>query len=171
MNKVPRNPLEHTGVRPVLQRVVVPLTPHAAFDLFTEDLPAWWPVSRHSLSGGRLRMDARTGGKITEDLPDGTKAAWARITAWQPGTRLGLLWHPGEDEEDGTLVDVRFRALGTGTEVTVEHALPGTGGLTASRATPALSTAHAREHESVRLATFAPAGVANCAHAPARKAA
>lgn len=115
---------------------IVPLSAHDAFHLFIEGLPKWWP-HRTPFDQGPLKVEGKKGGRIFATLPDGTASAWARITAWDPGARLGLLWHPGMSEADGDSVEVRFRQLDTGTEVTVTHTISHRGQF------PHLSVTHA----------------------------
>lgn len=106
---------------PIRQSVTVPLPRDAAFDLFTREIAAWWPIDGYSFCGGAVRLEPREGGRILERQPDGSDAAWARITLWQPPLRLALLWHPGRDAAEATDVDIAFNEVEDGTEVTVTH--------------------------------------------------
>ena len=57
------------------------------------------------------------GGRIYEELIDGRRYQWGRVTAWEPPGRVAFTWHPSKDESVGQDVDVRFLVDGSGTEV------------------------------------------------------
>jgi len=107
--------------------IVVPLSPKDAFETFTKDLARWWPLQSHSLSAGEKRLpkdvkiEEKKGGQIIETLPDGSTAAWARITEFEPGAHLALDWHVGRDEADATQVSLRFLPHPEGCEVRLTH--------------------------------------------------
>ncbi|MEM8979339.1 MAG: metalloregulator ArsR/SmtB family transcription factor [Pseudomonadota bacterium] len=122
------DPMDQSQALPPIETaVVVPLTPQAAFELFTQDLARWWPLHSHSLSAAdktlpkAVTVDLKEGGQILETKPDGTKSAWARITAFEPGNHLALDWHVGRDEADATQVELRFLPHPEGCEVTLRH--------------------------------------------------
>ena len=50
--------------------VAVPL--EQAFDVFTAGIASWWPVATHSVGGGELTVDWRTGG-VGVELVDGVR--------------------------------------------------------------------------------------------------
>lgn len=113
---------------PIRKTVTVPLDRQAAFELFTSGINRWWPKDSHSLTASRgipgdvgVRMEPRVGGRVLERLPDGTEAAWATITHWQPGERLGLSWYVGRDEDEATTIDIRFTQTEAGTRVDLAH--------------------------------------------------
>jgi uncharacterized protein YndB with AHSA1/START domain len=114
----------------VTSRVLVSLrvaaTPQRAFDVFTQDIGAWWRPNTlfrfTPRSPGTLAFEPRRGGRFTETLANGKAFEIGRITAWEPGTRLAFTWRqasfaPGQITE----VEVRFEAVGEETRVTVEH--------------------------------------------------
>ena len=113
---------------PVEKTLTVPLDRATAFDLFTNRIDRWWPKDTHSLAAengrgneARIRVEARVGGKVIETLPDGTEAPWATVTAYEPGARLALSWYVGRDEDEATLLDVRFTQTEAGTRVDLTH--------------------------------------------------
>ncbi|SLN19665.1 SRPBCC domain-containing protein [Roseisalinus antarcticus] len=112
----------------ITKTVDVPLTPAAAFRIFTRDIAAWWPVDTHSIAAGRgglpsdLTVEPHVGGQIYETGENGTRATWARITRWEDGRALGLDWHVGRDEAEATRVLVLFTPVETGTRVDLTHA-------------------------------------------------
>ncbi|MEM9550292.1 MAG: SRPBCC domain-containing protein [Pseudomonadota bacterium] len=111
----------------VEKSVHVPLPPDEAFRVFTDDIALWWPLDSHSLSASRgdvaetVAMEPRTGGKVTETLPDGSHANWATITDWTPGARLSLDWYVGRDPSEATQISVTFLADADGTRVDLVH--------------------------------------------------
>jgi len=87
----------------------VPLTPAEAFELFTRGMDTWWP-SAH----GKLKMDPRKGGKISDgDTEIGT------IIAFDPTGYLAFTW--GEDTDEETIVTVAFTATAEGCRVDLTH--------------------------------------------------
>ena len=67
-------------------------------------------------------LEAGVGGRIFERTSDGVEHDWGQVTAWEPPTRLGYLWHLGQDRADATEVEIRFVARGaTATRVEIEH--------------------------------------------------
>lgn len=103
-----------------------------AFDVFTEDLDAWW---RH---GKRFRIDDSSvlklapgvGGALTETIVKSGKPRTftiGTVTVWDPPRRLVLEWRPinFKERDPSTEVEVTFeRAIGhsgEGTLVTLEH--------------------------------------------------
>lgn len=108
---------------PIQKTLHVPMRPDAAFRLFTEDMAKWWPTETHSLSAAdgdlpdAVRVEPRKGGQIVETKPDGSEAAWARITRWEPGAVFGARWHVGRDEAEATDLLVVFTPTDTGTRI------------------------------------------------------
>lgn len=116
-----------TRIAPVEKTVIVASTPGRAFERFTAGMDTWWPGHRHSVSAGqgltpqKLVFEAREGGAVFEITPDGTRVDWGVVTAWEPGRRFEMTWHPGESGEVTTLVEVRFDEVDEGCRVTLVH--------------------------------------------------
>ncbi|MEM1064136.1 MAG: SRPBCC domain-containing protein [Pseudomonadota bacterium] len=113
---------------PIRKSITVPLEPARAFTLFTEEMDRWWPKDSHSLAAAddegdkaRVRVEPREGGQVIETLPDGSEAAWATVTTWQPGTRFAMRWYVGRPEDEATEVDVSFTATEAGTRIDLTH--------------------------------------------------
>ncbi len=112
---------------PIHKTLTVPLTPEAAFELFTAKLADWWPMASHSLSAYEdalplaVIVEPRLGGQILETKTDGSVHPWGKVTAWEPPARLGLLWHVGRPETEATRIDIRFAPHAEGTTVTLVH--------------------------------------------------
>jgi uncharacterized protein YndB with AHSA1/START domain len=113
------------SVAPLVKHATVPCPPPRAFELFTEQISAWWPMATHSVGGSpacRVDMAGHVGGHIIETLPDGTTSIWGTITAWEPPSRVAFTWHPGRDLDEATEVQVVFEPTAdTATAVTLVH--------------------------------------------------
>lgn len=113
------------SVAPLVKHATVPCPPPRAFELFTEQISAWWPMATHSVGGSpacRVDMAGHVGGHIIETLPDGTTSIWGTITAWEPPSRVAFTWHPGRDLDEATEVQVVFEPTAdTATAVTLLH--------------------------------------------------
>ena len=113
-----------TALPPLVKSVVVAATPDRAFDLFTAEIGQWWPLVTHSVgqeSATDVAMECRLGGRIVETVRDGSTYVWGTITAWSPGSSLTFTWHPGQPENEATLVTVSFLPDGEQTEVRLVH--------------------------------------------------
>jgi len=113
------------SVAPLVKHATVPCPPPRAFELFTEQISAWWPMATHSVGGSpacRVDMAGHVGGHIIETLPDGTTSIWGTITAWEPPSRVAFTWHPGRDLDEATEVQVVFEPTADrATAVTLVH--------------------------------------------------
>lgn len=91
--------------------VEVAVDPPTAFEVFTEEVAAWWRSSES------VRFESGVGGRVlalTGD-PDAEPIEVGRILVWEPGPRLAFSYR------DDTEVEVRFEASDRGTRVVVEH--------------------------------------------------
>jgi uncharacterized protein YndB with AHSA1/START domain len=106
---------------PVRRQIVVPTGPAVAFDAFTADIAAWWPLDGFSVFGAKNTV-AFVDGELVETSPDG-RSVWGSVLEWAPPRRLRITWHPGTDPGRATEVAVRFDEIGDGsrTLVTLEH--------------------------------------------------
>jgi len=101
----------------VRSSVTVPLARGAAFHLFTEQMGSWWPLQSHSVYGDEATgvvIEPRVGGRVYETTDDGRTSDWGIVSIWEPGERLAMSWHPGNDPELATHVDIRFTATADG---------------------------------------------------------
>jgi uncharacterized protein YndB with AHSA1/START domain len=114
----------------VTSAVVVSLrveaSPKRAFEVFTQEIGAWWrPNGLFQLTprgDGVLRFEGGKGGRLVTDLPNGATFEVGRILDWAPGERLVFAWRQATFAADqSTLVEVRFEPIGEQTRVTVEH--------------------------------------------------
>jgi uncharacterized protein YndB with AHSA1/START domain len=113
-----------------VRKVVSVKVPAAvAWQVFTEKMGTWWPLSTHKI-GEAKAIDAViepvVGGRWYERGEDGSSCDWGRVLAWEPPRRLVLSWEITADwKHDPSLsteVEVRFIAEGEdGTRVELEH--------------------------------------------------
>jgi len=108
----------------VALRVAAP--PERVFEAFTAEIGEWWRP--HALfrftdrADGRLAIDPRPGGRVTERYPDGGEFQVGRIVEWEPPRRVVLTWRADTFPPDvDTSVHVRFEDVGGATRVVVEH--------------------------------------------------
>ncbi len=105
---------------PIRRSVVVAADPARAYAAWTEEIGGWWPLATHSVFGPDGTV-AFLDGRLVETSADGTATVWGTVLAAEPPHLLRLTWHPGHEDERGT-VELRFVPLGPGrTLVTLEH--------------------------------------------------
>jgi hypothetical protein len=113
--------LDHAGVV-----VEVGVPPSTAFEVFTEEVSAWWQQDR-SLWGpgstGVLRFEPGIGGRLLLSTVESTvEREVGRVSVWEPGPHLVFSFGPPDgDERDRTEVDVRFETTDCGTRVVLRH--------------------------------------------------
>ncbi|MCB0086261.1 MAG: SRPBCC domain-containing protein [Caldilineaceae bacterium] len=111
----------------VRKALTVPLSPTAAFTLWTEQIQSWWPTG-HSRSGDPntcIVMETGVGGRFYERTSHGIEYEWGRILVWEPPYHLAYHWYLGSGPMPPTRVDVFFTAVTDGeTLVSVEHRGP-----------------------------------------------
>jgi hypothetical protein len=106
---------------PIHRQIVVPASPAAAFEVFTERIGAWWPVASVSVHGAGSTA-AFQGGRLVETAPSGEVAVWGTVLDWQPARSFRMTWHPGRDPQNASVVTVTFAPVGDdATLVTVRH--------------------------------------------------
>lgn len=110
----------------VIVSLRVKATPQRSFDIFTQEIGAWWrPARLFQLTprgDGELRFEPGENGRLVTTLPNGKEFEIGRITAWAPGERLAFTWRQATFAAGQvTQVEVRFEATGGETRVTVEH--------------------------------------------------
>lgn len=99
--------------------VVVPATPEKAWEIFTERIGEWWPLSSHSLGGSKTETAFVTRELVSERWHDGTERTWGHVLVWEPPRRLVFTWEVGEDS--GNEIEIRFLPVADGTRVELEH--------------------------------------------------
>jgi len=110
-------------IPPVVKQVTVRCAPATAFRVFAADIGKWWPLSQFSLTGAAdCRFEPFVGGRLFEVGADGTEPVWGRVLAWDPPNALAFSWQVMCREDEAQRIDVSFRAIEGGTEVTLTHA-------------------------------------------------
>src|SRR5262245_65900763 len=73
-----------TDLGAVHQRLYVPLSPPAAFELFTDGIQEWWPLEEgHSYGGDRakeIHLEPRVGGRLFERVVGGVEFQVGEVT-------------------------------------------------------------------------------------------
>jgi uncharacterized protein YndB with AHSA1/START domain len=110
----------------VIVSLRVKASPQQAFDVFTQEIAAWWrPNGLFQLtprSDGALCFEPGAHGRLVTALPNGKIFEIGRITTWAPPERLAFTWRQASfPPEQVTQVEVRFEPVGDETRVTVEH--------------------------------------------------
>jgi uncharacterized protein YndB with AHSA1/START domain len=112
----------------VTRSVEVPVEPAAAFEVFTEEIDAWYGRAPYSWNDPKraigIRFEPGVGGRWLEvwDETTGDGYEMGRILEWEPGVRLVMTFQSVLlPPEPRTEIDVRFDDIATGTRVTLEH--------------------------------------------------
>ena len=108
--------------------VVVEAAPEDAFRLFADEIGLWWrphtPYWNDPQRGLYVRIEPGVGGRFLEvyDAEADDCLEVGRVTAWEPGKRLGLTWtQVGWPAGVTTDVEVTFAPVPEGTLVRLEH--------------------------------------------------
>src|SRR5437588_9361178 len=107
--------------------VEVAVDPSTAFEIFAQEIDRWWrpgPINWYdSYRAVGKRIEPGVGGRWLEVYDDaaGDVLEVGRITVWEPGVRLVLLYRDGGHALDGTEVEVRFESIVGGSRVTTEQ--------------------------------------------------
>lgn len=113
-----------TSNEPIVISVDLAVAPARAYAAFTAHFADWWPIATHSLSrddSTRCRLEARVGGAVHEQAPDGTRHVWGEVQAVEPDRRLRFSWHPGREPASAQWVEVEFLPAAGGSRVTLTH--------------------------------------------------
>jgi hypothetical protein len=107
--------------------VTAPLA--VAFEVFTAQIEAWWPMASHHIGEAdcaAVVIEPRAGGRWFERGVDGTECDWGRVLRWDAPNRVTLMWQLSAqfrfDRSIQTEVDVCFTAIDAQTtRVELEH--------------------------------------------------
>ncbi|MEX2205867.1 MAG: SRPBCC domain-containing protein [Myxococcota bacterium] len=102
--------------------------PLTAFQVFTDEVDAWWRVGPRFRTGhdrkSVMRFEPGVGGRLLEIFDEARDDAFelGRVRVWEPGARLVFDFRarnfvPGQITE----VEIRFEPDAGGTRVTLEH--------------------------------------------------
>jgi uncharacterized protein YndB with AHSA1/START domain len=96
---------------PVRRQIVVPVAQPVAFEAFTDDIGAWWPMARHSVYGEESTVSF-VNGQLVEVSPE-RPSVWGTVLDWDPPRRFRMTWHAGTDPANATEICVRFDEVGS----------------------------------------------------------
>ena len=107
--------------------VAAPLA--VAFEVFTAQIEAWWPMASHHIGQAACAavvIEPRVGGRWFERGVDGSECDWGHVLAWDAPHRVTLMWQLNArfefDPAIETEVEVRFTAIDAdSTRVDLEH--------------------------------------------------
>ena len=113
---------------PIIKTLDVNCSPEKAFEVFVTRIGTWWPLAGHSSSAGDgkdaldVTIEPRVGGAFFETRHDGAKDLWGEVLEYSPGEKFASTWHPGNNKDHPTRLDVVFEAAGEGgCRVTLTH--------------------------------------------------
>ena len=104
-------------LEPLVSRIEVACDQQTAFTIFVEQMGAWWPLHKRSMSmhqgqsAKALRADPRPGGQIIETGHDDTEHLWGSFKRIVPHEFVSMDFHMGLPPEQASLVEVRFLPL------------------------------------------------------------
>lgn len=103
---------------PIRKRLELRASPDRAFAVFTRAMGKWWPkdhsllMAAHQTPQIDVKVEPRTGGRWYEVGESGAEYDWGEVRAWEPPTRLVLVWRLNAqfmyDPDLDTEVEVRF---------------------------------------------------------------
>jgi Activator of Hsp90 ATPase homolog 1-like protein len=103
------------------QSVLLPLSLAQAFELFTQQISAWWPPDRRHLNDPNSQLFLLEDGRFYERASNGTELELGRVRQWDAPRLIVLDFYPGTDAAHPTEVEIRFDVEGAGTRVSVKH--------------------------------------------------
>ncbi|MBS0580307.1 MAG: SRPBCC family protein [Proteobacteria bacterium] len=117
-------------IAPVRRSIVVEASPQRAFEVFTDQVDAWWPKT-HGIGATpivRSVIEPFVGGRWYTTHTDGKDVTIGHVRAWEPGARfvvsweIGADWKPDAREAFASEVEVLFKVDGAGkTRIDLEH--------------------------------------------------
>jgi uncharacterized protein YndB with AHSA1/START domain len=109
---------------PIRKTIVVSWDQTRAFRRFTQEIGAWWPLRSHSVGRDRAEtvvFEKGVGGRIVEKIRGGQECTWGTVKAWDPPRRVSFTWHPGDERERATQIDLSFEPVPEGTRLVLVH--------------------------------------------------
>jgi hypothetical protein len=95
----------------IRKSVVLPLTPIAAFELFTQRIDAWWPADRRHFQDASSQIFMLQSGRFYERTWDGREVELGRVRTWDFPRQILLDFFVATGPENPTQVDITFSAL------------------------------------------------------------
>ncbi|MEP4199096.1 MAG: SRPBCC domain-containing protein [Aliishimia sp.] len=113
---------------PIVKTINVPCSSAHAFDVFVNKISSWWPLDGHAASAAAgkaalaVTIEPHVGGAVFETMYDGTRTDWGKVLEFEEGHKMAMTWHPGNNADTPTRVDVEFEDADDGTtRVTLTH--------------------------------------------------
>ncbi|WP_171178752.1 SRPBCC domain-containing protein [Ruegeria sp. HKCCD8929] len=112
---------------PIVKTVEVNCSAARAFEVFVTRISDWWPLDGHAVSAASgkpaqsVTIEPRVGGAVYETMHDGGRTDWGKVLEFEPGRSLAMTWHPGNNADAPTRVQVEFADAGGKTRVTLTH--------------------------------------------------
>jgi hypothetical protein len=114
---------------PIVKSIEVRRSADDAFQIFTAEISAWWPMATHTRAKTadgeatvRVTVEPRVGGRVYETLHDGRELDWGEVSAFEPGALFAMRWRLGRPARQTTDVSVRFEPLSANScRVTLTH--------------------------------------------------
>lgn len=105
----------------MVKSVLLLLSPHAAFELFTEKIGAWWPSDRRHTQDPASEIFLLPSGRFYERARDGREIELGHVRSWERPNRLLLDFFIATGPDAPTEVEITFIAEASVTRVTVTH--------------------------------------------------
>lgn len=110
-------------IPPVVKTITVRCAPATAFRVFTSEIGQWWPLADFSMNNATdCHFEPYVGGRLYQIDKDGAEIAWGQVLAWDPPHAMAFSWQVLCTPEEAQQIDVTFRPVADGTEVTLVHA-------------------------------------------------
>jgi uncharacterized protein YndB with AHSA1/START domain len=116
------------SIAPVKCSVEVKAPAARAFELFAQNMGAWWPRGKTPAGNphAELVIEPRRNGRWFERDEAGHETPWGKVLAWEPPRRLLLGWQLNHqfrfDDQVLMEVEILFETLASGgTRVSLEH--------------------------------------------------
>jgi uncharacterized protein YndB with AHSA1/START domain len=105
----------------MIKSVLLPLSPAAAFALFTESIGEWWPADRRHTGDSQSEIFLLESGRFFERARDGNEVELGLVRSWLPPSRIVFDFFVATGTERPTEVEISFAPEAVGTRVTVHH--------------------------------------------------
>ena len=105
----------------MVKSVVLPLSPAAAFELFTRKIGQWWPADRRHTQDPTSEIFLLESGRFYERARDGREVELGHVRSWDLPNRILLDFFIATGPDRPTEVEIAFTAREGGTQVTVVH--------------------------------------------------
>jgi hypothetical protein len=105
----------------MVKSVVLPLSPAAAFELFTQKIGQWWPADRRHTQDPASEIFLLENGRFYERARDGREVELGHVRSWDLPNRILLDFFIATGPDKPTEVEIAFTAREGGTQVTVVH--------------------------------------------------